>query len=216
MPIDRKLHQIWIGHSEMGERERGWCDHMQSMNHGWEYRLHGNEALERYSSDPYLKVMRSRNESLAFVADRLRVLILRDQGGVYVDVDAMPLRPLDDLPIWDRPDLDFVAGLRSTQRKDVALHRGGCPIVDNTFLASAKNGRMANILCSLWTPSAMTGQGGVINGYRIGIAILENCDHNTVLLNHRFIYCESVYPESLLLHDTVNLASWVDPIRRRK
>lgn len=214
--IPRSLHQIWIGDSEIPEREAAWIEGWRTMNPRWEHRLHGNEALERYGADPYLKAMRARNEPLAFIADRLRALILRDQGGVYVDADAMPLRPLDELPIWDRPDLDFVAGLRSTQRKDVALHRGGCPLVDNTFLASVQNGRMANILCSLWNPSSMTGAGGVINGYRIGIAILENCDHNTVLLNHRFIYCESEYPESLLLHDTVNLGSWVDPIRRRK
>lgn len=156
-----------------------------------------------------MKAMLGKGEKTAFVIDRLRILLLRDEGGVYVDADAEPVKPLDSLPIWGMPHVDFVAGLRSPSRKDVALHRA-VPIVDNTFLASAKGGRMVQHIEALWTPTAITGENHAINGHRVGIAILEHASYDTVLLNHRHIYCETLYPESLILHDSHNLGSWTN------
>lgn len=212
--IERRIHQIWIGSHPIPAREKEWCAETARLNPTWTHALHGNELLTRYADDPYIRAMQLKNERIAFIADRLRVLLLRDEGGVYVDCDAQPMKPLDSLPIWDWEHVDFVAGIRSPQRKDVALHRA-VPIVDNTFLASAKGGRLIGYIDSLWTPGAVTGENHAINGHRTGIAILEHADHTTVLLNHRHIYCETKYPESLIMHDSHNLASWVpEPFRR--
>lgn len=207
MSIERKLHQIWCGPNPIPERETAWCFLTSQMNPTWAYQIHGNELFARYGSDPYIKAMLGKGEKTAFVIDRLRILLLRDEGGVYVDVDAEPVKPLDSLPIWDMPHVDFVAGLRSPSRKDVALHRA-VPIVDNTFLASAKGGRMVQHIEALWTPTAITGENHAINGHRVGIAILEHASYDTILLNFRYIYCETRYPESLVLHDCQNLGSW--------
>lgn len=208
MSLPRKIFQIWIGPKPIPEREAAWCEETARLNPNWNHTLYGNELLLRYANDPYVKMMVAKDEKIAFLTDRLRVLLLRDEGGVYIDADAQPMRPLDALPIWDAPHVDFVAGLRSPSRKDVALHRA-VPIVDNTFLASAPHGRMISHLEALWTPTAVMGENHVINGHRIGIAILEHCGYDTVLLNHRYVYCERPYPESLILHDVGNLASWV-------
>lgn len=205
MSWPRLLHQIWIGPKPVPERERQWCADMARLNPTWKHTLHGNELLERYSADPYLRALKDRGVKLAFVADRLRVLLLRDDGGVYLDADCEPLRPLDSLPIWDRPDLDFVAGLRSPFRKDVALHRA-IPLVDNTFIASAKGGRLINRLASLWDPAHL-----IIDGHATGCAILENADHGTLLLGQRHFYAMQKFPESIVLHDGHNLASWCAP-----
>lgn len=204
--IPKIISQIWIGASPIPERERQWCNRMFEMNQGsWKYRLHGNELLERFGQDPFIKHMVSKAERTAFITDRLRVLLLKEHGGIYIDADAEPVKPFDSLPIWDK--FDFVAGMRSPFRKDVALHRA-VPIIDNTFMASAKDGRMINIIAALWTPGQVISENHAINGHRTGLAIIENSDYTTALLNQRYIYCEQKYPETLILHDTHNLGSW--------
>lgn len=207
MSVPRLLHQIWIGPRPIPEREQHWCAEMAKMNPTWKHTLHGNEVLTRYVDDPYIKVMQERQMSLAFISDRLRILLLRDEGGVYLDADCEPIRPLDSMQIWDRSDLDFVAGLRSPFRKDVALHRA-IPLVDNTFMASAKNGHLVSKIASLWSPEHI-----VIDGHSTGCAVLENADHTTILLNHRYIYAMEKFPENLVLHDfgNRNLGSWAKP-----
>lgn len=205
--IPRRIHQIWCGPKPIPEREKQWCAEMQRMNPTWSHKLHGNELLERYAQDTYIKAMVAKGEKMAFITDRLRILLLRDEGGVYVDADAQPMKPFDSLPVWDMAHVDFVAGLRSPQRKEVALHRA-VPIIDNTFMASVPNGRLVNRIESLWNPGAITGEKMAINGHRTGVAIMEHASWDTVLLNHRFIYCETTYPESLILHDSHNLHSW--------
>lgn len=205
MSVPRAIHQIWIGPKPIPPREAQWCQRMAAINPTWKHKLHGNELFDQYSSDPYLKTMRDRGISLAFQTDRLRILLLRDDGGVYLDADCEPIKPLDSLPIWDRHDLDFVAGLRSPHRKDVALHRA-IPLVDNTAYGSAKNGKMVNRLAALWSPSHI-----VVDGHACGCAVLEAVDHSTILLNHRYIYGMERFPETLVLHDQNNLGSWAKP-----
>lgn len=203
--IPRVLHTAWIGPAPMPERERNWVEQIGQMNRDvWEQRIGGNELLEKYGRDPYVADLVGKKEKWAFVADRIRVLLLREQGGVWLDADCQPIKPLDSLPIWDLPHLQFATGMRSPHRKDVALHRG-VPMVDNTFLASAANGTMIRRLEALWTPSAP-----LVNGHRIGVAIMENVDYTVAMLNHRYIYGEQVFPETLVMHDAHNLGSWTE------
>lgn len=203
MSIPRQLFQAWVGPKPIPDRERAWCVRMCGMNPTWKVTLFGNELLERYGQDPYVKALIEQGEAWAFITDRLRVLLLRDQGGVWLDPDCEPKKPLDTLPIWDAAHVQFAAGMRSPHRKDVALYRG-VALVDNTFLASAPNGTMIRRLDALWRPEAP-----VVTGHRCGIAIMENVDQNTVLVNHRYFYGEQVYPESIVQHDSTNLASWI-------
>jgi len=203
--IEKRLHQIWVGTKPIPQREAQWCHRMEILNPKWTYRLHGNELLVRYKDDPFIKVMQERQISLAFITDRLRVLILRDEGGVYLDADCEP-RPLDSLSIWDEPKVDFVAGLRNPHRNNVALHRA-IPLVDNTFLGSAKGGKMINRLAALWSPAHI-----IIDGHTMGCAILEGATYpETAFLNHRYIYAMEKFPETLVLHDAANLGSWAAP-----
>lgn len=201
--IQRALHQIWIGPKPVPDRERLWCSQMAQMNGTWKHTLHGNELLDCYGQDPYIRAMLDKAAPWAYVSDRLRILLLRDEGGVYLDADCQPIKPLDSLPIWDRDYVDFVYGMRSPHRKDVALHRS-VPLVDNTFIASTKGGRMVNRLASLWSPSSV-----VIDGHATGVAILENASPmDTVPCGHKYFYAEQLFPETIALHDCHNLASW--------
>jgi len=203
--IPRIIHQCWIGPKPMPARETQWCARMALINPTWQHRLHGNELFDRYRDDPYVKTMMERQMALAFVADRLRVLLLRDEGGIYLDADCQPIRPLDSLGIWDRPDLDFVAGLRSPHRNEVALHRG-VALVDNHFMASTKGGRMVGKLAALWSPAHV-----LINGHACGCCMMENADPTTLLLGQKYFCAMEQFPETVVLHDCHNLSSWTVP-----
>lgn len=208
MAINRTIHQIWIGDKPVPNECREWCAEWKGLHPGWTYHLWGNELLVNYANDPYISYMRSSGEKLAFVSDRLRVLLLRDLGGVYLDVDCLPVRKLDTLShILDRPDVDFVTGMRSPDRQFVALHRG-ISLVDNTVIMSAKGGKMVNRLCSLYSPESKKQ-----NGYSMGLEVMRHVDHTVVLLNSRYFYGSSSSPETILLHDHHNLGSWSPPLR---
>ncbi len=208
MSTPRVIHQAWVGPKPIPEREKQWCAEMKKMNPTWDVRFHGNEILTTYFDDPYVKALQHLDKPWAFITDRLRMLLLRDHGGVWIDPDAQPVRPLDTLnPLWDGPQT-FVAGFRSPDRPDVALHRG-VTLLDNTFLASARNSRMCQRILSLWRP-----QNVVVDGHAVGVEIMRNCHADVVLLNHRYFYSTALLPETVVLHDAHNLASWVADTRK--
>lgn len=207
MSIPRRIFQGWIGEKPMPEREQKWCAQMAQMNPGWEHRLFGNEILEKYGRDPYVKALLDLGKPKAFVVDRIRMLLLRDEGGIWLDPDCQPIRPLDTIKdVWDGPAA-FVAGFRSPDRPDVALHRG-VTLLDNTFLASAKNSRMCQRILALWRPQNL-----IVDGHAVGVEIMRNCYSDVALLNHRYFYSTQNLPETIVLHDNQNLASWVKQTR---
>lgn len=195
----------------MPEREVAWCAQMKQMNPEFEYRCFGNEIMEQYGQDPYVREMMSRGEPLAFVTDRLRCLILRDQGGIWLDPDCQPVRPLNRLNhVWADPRITFVHSVRDPQRQNVHLHRG-ITLVDDTFLASAPGSRMINRVLEVWAPSCVR-----VDGHGIGVQILKYTDADTCNLNYRYFYALKSEPETLVLHDATNLASWCDEHKQRK
>lgn len=204
MAIEPTIHQIWVGDSAPPEREMKFMEDTKRVNSDMAYHFHGNAILERYKSDPYIRYMMGGKVPWAFIVDRLRVLLLRDEGGIYIDCDAQPIKPLSSLKFWDREYVDFVCGFRDPWRPGVALHRG-ITLLDNTFLASAKNGRMANRLVNLYHSQAPKR-----DGHDIGVEIMANCDETTVFTNFRYVYGMQTFPETVFLHDPHNLGSWTD------
>lgn len=207
MPINKIVHQAWIGEKPIPDREKAWCEEMKKMNPTWDVRLHGNELLGTYKNDPYVRALQDLKKPAAFIVDRLRMLLLRDHGGVWLDPDCQPIRPLDTLKdLWNGP-ATFVAGFRSPYRSGVALHRG-ISLVDNTFLASSKNSRMCRRILDLWRP-----QNVVVDGHAVGCEIMANCHADVVMLGYRYFYSMENLPETIVLHDHQNLESWVRETR---
>lgn len=209
--IPHLVHQIWVGPKPIPLREAEWCKQMKAMNPDFVVRLYGNEILERYKNDPYVSELASRGEPWAFITDRLRCLLLRDEGGIWLDPDCQPIRPLNRLNhIWNAEHLTFVHSLRDPLRTNVHLHRG-ITLADNTFLASAPNGRMINRILEAWTPQSV-----VIDGHSTGVAILKYIDYDVCCLNFRYFYDLQQTPDTICLHDGHNAASWVAQHKARK
>lgn len=207
--IPRRIIQGWVGPNPMPERERGWCAQMKAMNPGWGYVLFGNEALEKYGNDPYVKALLDRKRPMAFVCDRIRVLMLKEGGGIWLDPDAQPIRPLDTLAkIWDAPEVEFVMSGRNPYRPRVALSRG-INVFDNTFFGSAPESRLIRRIHSLWRPEMVQVDGG-----QCGREAFANLDGITDrVIGYQPFYDLEIGPSTVVLHDAHNLGSWVPQIR---
>lgn len=208
--IPRRIFQGWIGDKPMPDREKTWCSQMKQMNSGWEHRIFGNEILEEYGQDPYVRALQHLDKPKAFIVDRLRMLLLRDHGGIWLDCDCQPIRPLDTIKhVWDS-NFTFVYSTRSPDRPQVALHRN-VSLIDNTFLASAPNSRMCQRILDLWRP-----QNVVIDGHAVGIQILRYQNLgviDSIPIPHHYFYSMQNLPETIVLHDNQNLESWVKETR---
>ena len=89
--IPKIIHQLWLGDNEMPEHCKKFVEEMKEMNPDYEHHLWGNEVFEeKYKDDKYLQNYTKEPElyKWAFICDRIRLLLLRDHGGIYVDVDA--------------------------------------------------------------------------------------------------------------------------------
>ncbi len=89
--IDRLLHQIWVGPYRMPVREQAFVDRMRRTNPGWQHVLWNNNNLPPLTGHAKQQFdWRMSLGDYAFAADILRIALLHDFGGVYVDVDTEP------------------------------------------------------------------------------------------------------------------------------
>lgn len=87
--IPKIIHQIWLG-GDPPEICREWMSSWANL-HGWEYKLWTEEdvkTLKLYNRDLYDSI-----DNLGEKSDILRLEILYQFGGVYVDVDLACMKP---------------------------------------------------------------------------------------------------------------------------
>jgi len=204
--IPRTIHQIYIkGH--LPALYRDWTKKWHALNPEWEHKLWGNELLERYKDDVFVNWMLETNERIAFIVDRLRVLLLRDDGGFYVDTDAYPTRPLRMIDrVWNDERVHFVCGMRNPDRRGVVLNTPGISLVDNTVLASVPGGEMIKRIDKLYRAESRKH-----TGFSTGKEILRNLDESVVVMGWRYFYAEHDNPNAICLHDSHNSYSWGQP-----
>lgn len=101
----RILHRIWVG-PPIPERLASIGEQWQEMHPTWEHRLWGDDDLDwLVNRDLYdqAETLVPADAVGQFRADVARYEILLRYGGVYVDCDFEPLRPIDGLmgpTIW--------------------------------------------------------------------------------------------------------------------
>ena len=93
LKIPKIIHMIWIGPDECPYKES--IESYKRNNPGWEVKVWDNEAVSKF--DIHNKWVYEKMTSWAGKADVLRLEILYNYGGLYVDVDSRCLKPLDNL-----------------------------------------------------------------------------------------------------------------------
>lgn len=91
------IHQIWIGPEKMPIRERYFIRDVKLKNPSWNYILWTDSNLPVMPHN-IKKVYDFFGEAkqYAYQADVLRIFLIKEYGGIYLDVDFEPLQCLDD------------------------------------------------------------------------------------------------------------------------
>ena len=95
--IPALLHQVWLGADPLPTRWEDFSDQLQAMNPDFEYRRWGDvDADALIAGTPYEQLYKGWANP-GFRSDILRLLILQQFGGIYLDTDCEPVRPLSNL-----------------------------------------------------------------------------------------------------------------------
>ena len=100
------FHQIWVGPKPFPEKYKKWQKTWQTMP-GWRYKLWTDKDLDDFpfvNRDLFLK-----EKNMGARADILRMEILYQEGGVYIDTDFECLKP-EIFDILNRA-YDFYTGI---------------------------------------------------------------------------------------------------------
>lgn len=195
--IPKIIHQIWIGKHEMPDHCKQFIQLMINKHKDYEYILWGNELYDKYYNDKFIQNYRKNEDFFkpAYISDRFRLLLLREYGGIYVDVDAKIVRSFNN--ILDRLDdsIDFFAGMRNK------INKGA--LIDITAIGSVRNGRIVNE-CLTTYKNINFANGGKLFSDKIITVI----DTDVALFNYTYFYDNKITDNTILLHDNYRLFSW--------
>ena len=200
--IPKIIHQIWVGEREMPEHCKQFTQKMKDLHPDWDVKLWGNEVFtELYKDDPYLQNYIKDPElyKWAFISDRVRMLLLRDYGGIYCDVDAMPIRSFDTILDKLEPSHTFFSGLKPSQ--------GNNTLYDCTVYGSAPNSRIVLECLSCYTRINWA------HGCKtFSDKIIQKMGPDVAAFSYEYFYNWEVNDKTVVLHDVLEtrLFSWVD------
>ena len=100
--IPKIIHYIWFGGKPLTPLAEqclaSWKEHMQDAANGgeWKY-MRWDESNFDISSAPLYVQQAYEARKFAFVSDYVRLWVLEQYGGLYMDVDFQVFRPFDEL-----------------------------------------------------------------------------------------------------------------------
>jgi mannosyltransferase OCH1-like enzyme len=95
--MDKIIHQIWVGDNPMPVQDRYYTRDMRLKNPTWEYKLWKNDNLPELPENIQKTFdMFGKDKQYALQADVLRLFLIKEYGGLYIDVDFEPLNSFDD------------------------------------------------------------------------------------------------------------------------
>jgi mannosyltransferase OCH1-like enzyme len=91
--IPKVFHQIWLGDKPLPDPFKEWADRWLALNPGWRM---------EWWTDEHLPDLVNRKEfdaadKMAAKSDILRYELVWRHGGIYIDADLEPLRPMEPL-----------------------------------------------------------------------------------------------------------------------
>ena len=196
--IPKIIHQRWIGDNPIPDHCAQFCREVQLMNKDYTYRLWGNEVFEQFQDDVYLKSYIQTGVPLAFVCDRIRLLLLKKFGGIYLDVDCKPIKSFDHVYEHLTDNHCFFAGMKRTQNHDT--------LIDCAIYGSTPNSRVIDDCLDTYDDIKWANGGKLFND-----AIIKFMKPDVALFGYEYFYDWEVTDKTILLHDIIDtrLFSWV-------
>ena len=192
MNIPKKIHQIWIGPRVLPEKYVEITANMEAMHPDWEYKLWTHDELfnDRYADDIYLQAYIKEPDTFrwAFIADRIKLLLLRDFGGVYVDVDAKYIKSFDVVMDKLEEKHTFFAGMKTYDVQS--------SLIECAVYGAAPNSRLINLCLDYYQDTRWAH--GCMDFSNV---IVHNLEDDALLLSSKYFYAFEEYEETIVLHE---------------
>jgi len=126
--VPKILHQIWSGPpknmpSEVKEAAKA-CQRMHEEQ-GWEYMFWDDTKLQSLPGIPQLDEMTQDMKLVRHYTDAIRLYLLHEFGGVYLDADSFCIRPFDPLLAYmEEQRMDFLANYESERLRGLQIANG--------------------------------------------------------------------------------------------
>lgn len=195
--IPKIIHQIWVG-GEIDNLNKAYVNTCNKME-GWKHRLWGNADITPANFPRTLRfINKCRDNNLnilpkkhAQISDLMRLEILYNHGGVYLDTNIECLKNLDKM--LHNKSYSFVVSNENDCGFDCSLEDNY--YISNSFIASTKGNEIINyMLGKLWQVDFKSTRVNIQTGpYFLGKHIrylrsLNALKYNVVMLPREYIY----------------------------
>jgi len=138
--MEKIIHQIWIGPYEMPEREKRFVSKVKEKNKSYKHILWTNDNLPEFPDNlKELYATFEKAEDYVHQADILRIFLIAEYGGIYMDVDFDCVGSIDNTDI-------------SNSNGFFCYHGGDDYTMPNGVFGVAKSSEMAKFLFSKVQP----------------------------------------------------------------
>lgn len=204
--IPKTIHQLWVGDKPMPDYCKKFTDSMSEINSDYEYKLWGNEVFELYKDDKFLQNYLTNPDlyKWAFICDRIRLLLLKDYGGIYCDVDAKPIQSFNVVRDSLSPMHTFFSGMKPSQKNST--------LIDCTVYGSAPHSRIIYECLKTYTNINWA------NGCRMfSERIIATMGPDVALFGYKYFYDNKITDKTIILHDIkeTRLFSWADKSKQK-
>ncbi len=135
--MEKIIHQIWVGPYEMPTREQNFIKELKKKNPNWEHVLWKNNNLPTLPENiQVLFDQFEKQKDYAHQADILRIYLVKEYGGLYMDVDFKCSNG------FDGSNFEKYDGL-------FCYHGGNDYTMPNGIFGSSKNSDIINYLTDL-------------------------------------------------------------------
>ena len=104
--IPKKIHLVWLSGEIMPKKYAENLDIIRSMNKDYEVIIWTYDDVKDFKCSFMHQAISEKK--WAFATDYIRARVLRDHGGIYTDLDVVPIRPFSNIP-----EASFVVGWES-------------------------------------------------------------------------------------------------------
>jgi len=106
--IEKIIHQIWVGHYDIPQREKKLSEDFIKAHPGWQYYFWSDDNLPNIP-EHLVEMYRTmyNKKDYVYCADMLRWLVVQEYGGWYLDIDWELVQSLETSVSPDRDGIVF-------------------------------------------------------------------------------------------------------------
>lgn len=120
--IPKIIHVIWIqGQDKLPQKYQENIDSIKKHHASWKLRIWSEKEIVEILTDEILTIYRAETVNAA-KADVARYFILQKCGGIYLDIDTVVLRPMDNLlgtDLWYVPCESIFVCMKNTYSMNI-------------------------------------------------------------------------------------------------